>query len=495
MTLTSAAGCDSIATLVLTVNPVSQSTTDITICEAQLPYTWNGTSYTAAGTYSVNLSSAAGCDSIATLILTVGPAALSTTQIAICTTQIPFSWNGNSYASAGTYNVTLTSAAGCDSIATLLLEVKPIAKSTTSVTISESEVPFIWNGVSYLNSGSYSFTSTSYAGCDSIANLELQILPSMSSITEKVICQDQFPYKWNDQSYPSPGTYSRKFNGIDGRDSIVTLKLGEHALPTVSLTGPNVICSGNIANIYIQFTGESPWSISYSDGINMKNVTNIGSSLFVLHVTPSLPNTTYTIHSVGDAQCINNTPNVSVSIGIITPPIGVRMPTVNTLANTDQQLHARDLGMGYQYDWSPAFGLNSTSSADPLFNYGYNQEYLISMTSPAGCITTDTLLVRTINDDGTAKSSDILVPRAWTPNGDGHNDLLFPFTVKIVRLNYFRIFNRWGQLMFESKDTGKGWDGNFHGQKQPIDAYLWTAEGISTDGTVIRKQGSATLLR
>ena len=102
-TLTSAAGCDSIATLVLTVNPVVSSTTNQTICSNQLPYSWNGNNYTAAGTYNDTLTSAAGCDSIATLVLTVNPVVTSTTNQTICSNQLPYNWNGNNYTAAGTY--------------------------------------------------------------------------------------------------------------------------------------------------------------------------------------------------------------------------------------------------------------------------------------------------------------------------------------------------------------------------------------------------------
>src|SRR5204863_2203006 len=107
--LTSSTGCDSIATLNLTANAVVTSTTDITICNNQLPYSWNGNSYPAAGTYPVTLTSSGGCDSIATLNLTANPAVTSTTNITICNNQFPYNWNGNSYPAAGTYSVTLTS--------------------------------------------------------------------------------------------------------------------------------------------------------------------------------------------------------------------------------------------------------------------------------------------------------------------------------------------------------------------------------------------------
>ncbi|MEI9808788.1 MAG: hypothetical protein WDO16_13515 [Bacteroidota bacterium] len=73
---TNAAGCDSTATLVLTVNVTTSSTTSVSICSSELPYNWNSTDYTESGTYSITLTNAAGCDSVATLVLTV-----NTTQL------------------------------------------------------------------------------------------------------------------------------------------------------------------------------------------------------------------------------------------------------------------------------------------------------------------------------------------------------------------------------------------------------------------------------
>ncbi|WP_165760245.1 hypothetical protein, partial [Niastella populi] len=87
--------------------------------------------YNAAGSYDVTLTSAAGCDSIATLLLSINPAVTSTTEVTVCASQLPYTWNGNTYNAAGSYDVTLTSAAGCDSVATLVLTVNPAVSSTT----------------------------------------------------------------------------------------------------------------------------------------------------------------------------------------------------------------------------------------------------------------------------------------------------------------------------------------------------------------------------
>ena len=153
-TFTPTAGqCATATTFTMTVNPVVTSNTLVTICNTQLPYSWNGNSYPAAGTYSVTLVSAAGCDSIATLNLTANAVVTSTTNIIICTNQLPYNWNSNSYITAGTYPVTLVSSAGCDSIATLNLTVISFVGSTTDITICNNQLPYSWNGNNYPAAG------------------------------------------------------------------------------------------------------------------------------------------------------------------------------------------------------------------------------------------------------------------------------------------------------------------------------------------------------
>src|SRR5690606_32557957 len=111
------------------------STTNTSICTAQLPYTWNGQNITQAGTYTANLTAASGCDSIATLNLIVNQNVTSTTNTSICIAQLPYTWNGQNITQAGTFTATLTAASGCDSVATLNLTVSQNVTSTTDEAI------------------------------------------------------------------------------------------------------------------------------------------------------------------------------------------------------------------------------------------------------------------------------------------------------------------------------------------------------------------------
>ena len=205
---TSIAGCDSIATLNLTVNPVLYDTTNITICDNQLPYNWRGVDYNAAGSYSVVGTSIAGCDSTATLNLTVNPVLYDTTNVTICDNQLPYNWRGNDYNAAGSYSVVGTSVAGCDSTATLNLTVNSVLYDTTNVTICDNQLPYNWRGTDYNAAGSYTVNGTSIAGCDSTATLNLTVNPVLFDTTNITICDNQLPYNWRGVDYNAAGSYS-----------------------------------------------------------------------------------------------------------------------------------------------------------------------------------------------------------------------------------------------------------------------------------------------
>jgi hypothetical protein len=224
-TLVSVAGCDSIATLHLVVNPVATGEETTTICEAALPYNWNNQLITAAGDYSATLVSVAGCDSIATLHLVVNPVVTGEETIIICGAALPYSWNNQSITAAGDYNATLISVAGCDSIATLHLAVNPVVTSEETITICEAALPYNWNNQSITAAGDYSATLVSVAGCDSIATLHLVVNPVVTGEETITICEAALPYSWNNQSITAAGDYTSTLTSAAGCDSIATLHL------------------------------------------------------------------------------------------------------------------------------------------------------------------------------------------------------------------------------------------------------------------------------
>jgi gliding motility-associated-like protein len=179
--------------------------------------------------------------------------------------------------------------------------------------------------------------------------------------------------------------------------------------------------------------------------------------------------------------------SVSFQVLIDAPFPNTRYPTVNTTANTNTRLNARNGAASYF--WIPSFNLSNAAIAGPVFNGDQETEYIVQITKSSGCVSYDTLLVRIF------PGADIQVPKAFTPNGDGHNDRLDVFLIDIKDFKFFKVFNRWGQLMFETNNSMQLWDGRYKGKEQPLETYVWIAEGIAEDGTVIRKRGQTVLIR
>lgn len=418
----------------------------------------------------------------------------SVTAVSICAKDAPYRWNGNDYNASGSYDITLMNSVGCDSIATLDLTIRAASSSVTNLTIATTQLPYTWNGVTCAAAGSYLATLTNAAGCDSVANLLLTVLPPATSTSTVAACAAAFPYSWNGNSYAVPGTYTVKLAAADGRDSIATLVLTTVPAPDMTVTGPAPICEGKTAEIILKMQGTAPFTVTYDDGTGVHTQSDMNSNVFVLPVTPS-STSTYRFLTLEDAHCRNDAVSATATVQVIPAEAGQRLPTVNALANVPRHLMARNLGGDYTYQWTPATALSSSTAVDPVFTSSFDQEYRITMRRNTGCGTTDTLLVKVTDMNTPGHEPDIIVPNAFTPNGDGRNDLLSPVPVNLDHLVYFRVFNRWGNLVYECNSSGKGWDGSYHNMPAPSESFTWIAEGVDKNGRTIRRKGLVTVIR
>ncbi len=223
------------------------------------------------------------------------------------------------------------------------------------------------------------------------------------------------------------------------------------------------------------------WYFSKSDssiGYNSKYVFKSGGS--------------YNIKLIAKSPICNYAITKDTTILIRYPVAGIKLPPVSAYINTNTRIKGRDLiGESYQYKWEPFWGLDSTKIASPIFNFNMNQVYKINYITKYGCITTDTLSVNVFANN----LVDIFVPKSFSPNNDGVNDQLYAYLAGIKKFHFIRIYNKFGQLMFESKSNNTPWDGITNGRLQPIDAYVWFAEGEDINGKIISKTGSVMLLR
>ena len=238
-TLTNAAGCDSVVTLHLTVNPTYTMTDAQNICSSLLPYTWNGVTFNAAGDTTVTLQTINGCDSIVTMTLNVNPSYNVTDEATICASLLPYAWNGVTFNAAGTQNVTLEAVNGCDSVVTMTLTVNLTYNVTDAAVICASELPYTWNGVVFAEAGTQTVTLETVNGCDSVVTMTLTVNPTYSVTDTKAICPDSLPYLWNDVTFTAAGTQVVTLPTINGCDSVVTMTLTVN--PTYSVTDTKTI--------------------------------------------------------------------------------------------------------------------------------------------------------------------------------------------------------------------------------------------------------------
>lgn len=179
------------------------------------------------------------------------------------------------------------------------------------------------------------------------------------------------------------------------------------------------------------------------------------------------------------------------------PPVKVFAGNDTAIAvNQQLQLNAVDVNSSgfINYLWSPSSGLNNSGIKNPvaLFNSAIGNNgitYRVTARTAEGCTATDDITVKVF------VQADMYVPNAFTPNGDGLNDVLRPVLAGIRELKYFSVFNRYGQLVFTTTKSGEGWNGMFKGEKQNAGGFTWMAEAVDFKGNIIQKNGVAILIR
>lgn len=144
---------------------------------------------------------------------------------------------------------------------------------------------------------------------------------------------------------------------------------------------------------------------------------------------------------------------------------------------------------GISYSWSPSVDLSNPGIQNPIAILFDDRKYTLIVTTAEGCIASDEINITVF------KGSTIFTPGGFTPNQDGLNDRIKPYYIGIKKLEYFSIFNRWGELVFTTKDLSAGWNGIFKGSAQPSGTYVWMLKAIDYAGKVYQLKGSTTLIR
>jgi hypothetical protein len=244
---------------------------------------------------------------------------------------------------------------------------------------------------------------------------------------------------------------------------------------SLQLLGKPIFCSdsGDSAKLLVHPTNRIQW---YKD-----ERTLLGATLPQYRV---LQSGTYYAMLYNSDGCTASTERQVITID--DPRPGITYPTQFALAGVSLDLKARQFGD--YVAWSPGTSLSAFNTFTPVFKGNTEQLYTIRIGKTGGCVTVDTQMVKIV------KSVEIFVPNAFTP-GSVKNNQLRPLLRGVKQLNYFRVYNRWGNLVYETNAALQGWNGMFNGIQQPSQTVVWVLEGIGLDGVIYRKKGVSVLIR
>ena len=226
------------------------------------------------------------------------------------------------------------------------------------------------------------------------------------------------------------------------------------------------ICAGKALTLY----GSGGTNYSWSTGETASNIV----------VNPSAA-TTYTLY-VTSASC-KDTATVVVNVND-QPVASVTMDAYLVLAGKSTTLHGTGAGIGGAYDWTPPTSLNDPTVQDPIATPTSTTTYLLTVTNASGCWDTASTTLKT--------AIDITFPNGITPNADGRNDTWAIDLIEQFPQCQVEIYNRWGQLLFQSTGYVQQWDGIFDGKPLPVGTYYY----IIDLGPGLKKfTGPITLMR
>ncbi|WP_282456869.1 PKD domain-containing protein [Chitinophaga sedimenti] len=172
----------------------------------------------------------------------------------------------------------------------------------------------------------------------------------------------------------------------------------------------------------------------------------------------------------------------------------VRVVAVNAFAGTDtliamgQPLQLNATGSS-SFSWQPSTGLNNPFIANPVATLNADQTYVLTSTSGEGCVDMDTINIKVY------RGPEFWVPTGFTPNNDGLNDVFRAIAPGIPKIDYFRVWDRWGGEVFYTNQLSVGWDGRLNGRPMPMGTYVWAISGKDYMGRDVLRKGTVTLIR
>jgi gliding motility-associated-like protein len=244
------------------------------------------------------------------------------------------------------------------------------------------------------------------------------------------------------------------------------------------------ICIGESTNLLA--SGASSYNWSPPIGLSNTTISNPTASPTVT--------TTYRVVGYDGYNCFTDTAFITVGVG--------QYPTVNlgpdvTLATGTLHPLTSVITNGpiQNWLWLPTTNLSCANCPRPIAEVKKDITYAVVVTTPYGCSASDTVSIKTFCKDG-----QVFIPNAFTPDGDGINDKLMVRASGIVMVKYFRIFNRWGDLIFERdnfrpNDQQYGWDGKVRGVVSGPEVFVYTCEVLCENGSSFTYKGNVSIIK
>lgn len=445
-------GCDSIITLNLTVNKSIITNLSKIICQNDSIQIGNHV-YTKSGYYSDTLQAFSTCDSIVNLALTVIPINTFTITRTVCRGQ-SVTVNNQTFWGDGNYTLITKSSLGCDSIIQLTIITKDTLYETINKTICNGQRYTIGNNI-YTQSGFYSTTIKAAAGCDSTIFLNLTVTDTAKASIQKTICEGD-SIKVGNQIFNTDGNYTIVLPAASGCDSLIHLNI-------VIINKKNTeikkeICEGDTLQIgNQQFTKNGNYTIP------LKQYNGCDSIVHLMLTVNPLP----LINAVSNKNKALNTELIQLNV------------------NTNETF--------LSFLWAPTELVNNNIIQNPTAHITKNTWFTVIATNTISqCIAKDSVFIQ-INYLPCNKEN-IYIPNAFTPNGDGINDVFYVRS-NILKNIHLEIYDRWGNKVFETDNITDGWDGTYKGQPATPDSYGYFIKGECIQNEKITLKGNVTLIR
>jgi len=263
------------------------------------------------------------------------------------------------------------------------------------------------------------------------------------------------------------------------------IKVNVAPYPVAQLGADTVVCFGKRVQLSARFTGSSfSWS-NTATLINTNTLTPIAGPVKTTSYIFTAADTSYCPKPVSDTIVVKVIPPFNIDAG------------ADTVTSVGQALQLAVSGSdpAWKYKWDPSLYLDNGTIYNPVVTIPATAtidsiRYYVTVTTPEGCTASDNIRVMIYRN-----GPEIYVPSAFTPNGDGKNDVLRPYLVGIANFDFFTVYNRWGQVVFSTTNRSQGWDGTLHGAAQGSGAYVYVTKGEDYTGKTIFRKGTVVLIR